>query len=77
MGMLLSDHNRGFAMPRWLQRLADTGLLIWASLFATLVILVSILAMIFGMTSGVLIFAVIGAAILGVSGLFLLRRLRR
>jgi len=64
-------------MPRWLKRLADSGLLIWASLFATLVILVAILVIIFGLTSGVLIFAVIGAAILGVIGLFLLRRLAR
>ena len=64
-------------MPRWLKRLADSGLLIWASLFATLVILVAILVVIFGLTSGVLIFAVIGAAILGVIGLFLLRRLAR
>jgi len=64
-------------MPRWLKPLADSGLLIWASLFATLIILVAILAFIFGMTSGVLIFAVLGAAILGVIGLFLLRRLRR
>ena len=64
-------------MPRWLRRLSETGLLIWASLLATLIILVSILAIIFGMTSGVLIFAVVGAAILGLIGLFLLRRLRR
>ena len=77
MGVLLSDQNRRLAMPRWLKRLADTGLLIWASLFATLVILVAILVIIFGMTSGVMIFAVLGAAILGVSGLFLLRRLAR
>ena len=64
-------------MPRWLRRLSETGLLLWASLLATLIILVAILAIIFGMTSGVLIFAVVGAAILGLIGLFLLRRLRR
>ena len=64
-------------MPRWLKRLSDSGLLIWASLLATLIILVVILAFIFGMTSGVLIFAVVGAAVLGLIGLFLLRKLSR
>ena len=77
MGMLLSDQNRGFAMPRWLKRLSDSGLLIWASLLATLIILVAILVIVFGMTSGVLIFAVVGAAVLGLIGLLLLRRLSR
>ena len=64
-------------MPRWLKRLSDSGLLIWASLLATLIILVAILIIIFGMTSGVLIFAVVGAAVLGLIGLFLLRKLSR
>ena len=64
-------------MPRWLKRLSDSGLLIWASLLATLIILVAILVIIFGMTSGVLIFAVVGAAVLGLIGLFLLRKLSR
>ena len=64
-------------MPRWLKRLSDSGLLIWASLLATLSILVAIRVIIFGMTSGVLIFAVAGAAVLGLIGLFLLRKLSR
>ena len=64
-------------MPHWLKRLSDSGLLIWASLLATLIILVAILVIIFGMTSGVLIFAVAGAAVLGLIGFFLLRKLSR
>jgi hypothetical protein len=53
----------------------SSGLAIWASLLATLVLVVIILAALFGMNSVVLIIAVVGAVIMGVSGLFLLRKL--
>ena len=58
-----------------LQRAMSSGLAIWASLLATLVLVVIILAALFGMNSVVLIIAVVGAVIMGVSGLFLLRKL--
>ena len=62
-------------MTTWIQRALGSGLAIWASLFATLVLVAVILFAIFGPTSGILIFAIVGAVVMGVSGMLLLKRM--
>ena len=56
------------------ERAKSSGLFIWCALFASLVLLVVILAFILGMTTTVLVIAVVGAVIIGVSGLVVLRK---
>ena len=58
-----------------IERAKSSGLFIWCALFASLVLLVVILAFILGMTTTVLVIAVVGAVIIGVSGLVVLRKL--
>ena len=61
-------------MNSFMDRVKRSGLSIWAALFATLIILVAILGFIMGMTTVVLGIAIVGAVIIGVSGLVVLRK---
>ena len=61
-------------MNSFMDRVKRSGLPIWAALFATLIILVAILGFIMGMTTVVLGIAIVGAVIIGVSGLVVLRK---
>ena len=61
-------------MNSFMDRSKRSGLPIWAALFATLIILVAILGFIMGMTTVVLGIAIVGAVIIGVSGLVVLRK---
>lgn len=61
-------------MNSFMQRANSSGLWIWAALFASLVILVSILGFLMGMTTTVLGIAVVGAVIIGLFGLVVLRK---
>ena len=62
-------------MSLWMQRAVSSGVAVWLALLLILVFVVLILAAIMGMTTPVLIIAVVGAVLLGVTGLFLLRKL--
>ena len=62
-------------MSLWIQRAVSSGVAVWLALLLILVFVVLILAAIMGMTTPVLIIAVVGALLLGVTGLFLLRKL--
>ena len=61
-------------MNSFMERANKSGLPIWAALFATLIILVAILGFIMGMTTVVLGIAVVGAVIIGIYGLVVLRK---
>jgi len=58
-----------------MDRAKSSGLPIWAALFASLIIVVAILGFIMGMTTVVLGIAIVGAVIVGVYGLVVLRKL--
>ena len=62
-------------MSLWIQRAVSSGVAVWLALLRILVFVVLILVAIMGMTTPVLIIAVVGAVLLGVTGLFLLRKL--
>ena len=62
-------------MTALMRKALESGLAVWAALLATLILIVVILALIGGMTTVVLTIAIVGAVILGISGLFVLRRL--
>ena len=62
-------------MSLWIQRFVSSGVAIWLALLLILVFVVLILAAIVGMTTPVLIIAVVGAVVLGLAGLLLLRKL--
>ena len=62
-------------MTLWLQRAVSSGVAVWLALFVILVFVVLILVAIMGMNTTVLIVAVAGAVLLGLAGLFLLRKL--
>ncbi len=66
--------EKGDVMNSFMDRAKRSGLPIWAALFATLIILVAILGFIMGMTTVVLGIAIVGAVIIGVSGLVVLRK---
>ena len=51
-----------------------SGAVVWACLLTLLVLVGAILSSTFGMSAGVLIFLVVCAALMGLSGLVLLRR---
>ena len=67
--------KKGDAMNSFMERAKNSGLHVWAALFASLIVLVAILAFILGMTIVVLGIAIIGAVIIGVFGLMVLRKL--
>ena len=60
-------------MNSFMDRAKSSGL--WAALFASLIIVVAILGFIMGMTTVVLGIAIVGAVIVGVYGLVVLRKL--
>ncbi len=62
-------------MNAFMDRAKSSGLPIWAALFASLIIVVAILGFIMGMTTVVLGIAIVGAVIIGVYGLVVLRKL--
>ena len=62
-------------MTGLMRKALHSGLAVWAALFATLLLVVVILSFVQGMTPVVLTIAIVGAVILGISGLFVLRRL--
>ncbi len=62
-------------MTLWLERAVSSGVAVWLALLVILVFVVLILVAIVGMNTPVLIIAVVGALVLGVAGLFLLRKL--
>ena len=62
-------------MNSLMDRAKSSGLPIWAALFASLIIVVAILGFIMGMTTVVLGIAIVGAVIVGVYGLVVLRKL--
>ena len=62
-------------MSLWIQRAVSSGVAVWLALLVILVFVVLILVAIMGMTTPVLIIAVVGAVVLGVAGLLLLRKL--
>ena len=62
-------------MSLWIQRAVSSGVAVWLALLLILVFVVLILVAIMGMTTPVLIISVVGALLLGVTGLFLLRKL--
>jgi len=62
-------------MNAFMDRAKSSGLPIWAALFASLIIVVAILGFIMGMTTVVLGIAIVGAVIVGVYGLVVLRKL--
>ena len=62
-------------MTLWIQRAVSSGVAVWRALLVILVCVVLILVAIMGMNTPVLIIAVVGALVLGVAGLFLLRKL--
>ena len=61
-------------MNSFMDRAKRSGLPIRAALFSTLIILVAILGFIMGMTTVVLGIAIVGAVVIGVSGLVVLRK---
>ena len=61
-------------MNSFTKKAQSSGLAIWAALFASPILLVAILGFILGMTTAVLGIAVVGAVILGISGLLVLRK---
>jgi len=62
-------------MTLWLQRAVSSGVAVWLALLVILVFVVLILIAIMGMNTGILILAVVGAVVMGMAGLFLLRKL--
>ena len=62
-------------MSLWIERDISSGVAVWLALLVILVFVVLILVAIMGMTTPVLIIAVVGAVLMGLSGLFLLRKL--
>ncbi len=62
-------------MSLWIQRAVSSGVAVWLALLVILVFVVLILVAIMGMNTAVLVIAVVGAVLLGVTGLFLLRKL--
>ena len=62
-------------MTLWIQRAVSSGVAVWLALLVILVFAVLILVAIMGMNTTVLIIAVVGAVVLGVAGLLLLRKL--
>ncbi len=62
-------------MSLWIQRAVSSGVAVWLALLVILVFVVLILVAIMGMNTTVLIIAVVGAVLLGLAGLFLLRKL--
>ena len=62
-------------MNSFIDRAKSSGLPIWAALLASLIIVVAILGFIMGMTTVVLGIAIVGAVIIGVYGLVVLRKL--
>ena len=64
-------------MSPWIERAKSSGLPIWLALFATLILITLILAAILGMGTGLVIFIVVGAVVIGVSGIFVLLKLLR
>ena len=62
-------------MSLWIQRAVSSGVAVWLALLVILVFVVLILVAIMGMNTPVLVIAVVGAVLLGVAGLFLLRKL--
>ena len=62
-------------MTLWIQRAVSSGVAIWLALLLILVFVILILVAIMGMTTPILIIAVVGAVVLGLAGLLLLRKL--
>ena len=62
-------------MTLWVQRAVSSGVAVWLALLVILVFVVLILTAIMGMNTGILILAVVGAVVMGMAGLFLLRKL--
>ena len=62
-------------MSLWIQRAVSSGVAVWLALLVILVFVVLILVAIMGMNTAVLVIAVVGAVLLGVTGLFLPRKL--
>ena len=61
-------------MTLWLQRAVSSGVAVWLALLAILVFVVLILVAIMGMNTEILILLAVGAVLLGLAGLFVLRR---
>jgi|AP95_1055475.scaffolds.fasta_scaffold01790_3 hypothetical protein len=61
-------------MNSFMGRAKSSGLPIWAAMFASLILVVAILGFIMGLTTVVLGIAVVGAVIIGVYGLMVLRK---
>lgn len=61
-------------MNSFMDRANKSGLPIWAALFATLIILVAILGFIMGKSPVVLGIAIVGAVIIGLYGLVVLKK---
>jgi hypothetical protein len=61
-------------MNSFMDRAKSSGLPIWAAMFASLILVVAILGFIMGLTTVVLGIAVVGAVIIGVYGLMVLRK---
>lgn len=57
-----------------MDRVMRSGAVVWACLLTLLVLVGAILSSTFGMSPGVLIFLVVCAVIMGMSGLMLLKR---
>jgi hypothetical protein len=57
-----------------IDRVMRSGPVVWACLLTLLVLVGAILSSTFGLNSGVMIFLVVSAVIMGLSGLFMLKR---
>ena len=61
-------------MSLWIQRFVSSGVAVWLALLLILVFVDLILIAIVGMTTVVWIITVVGAVVLGVAGLIILRK---
>lgn len=57
-----------------IDRVMRSGAVVWACLLTLLVLVGAILSSTFGLSAGVMIFLVVSAVIMGLSGLMLLKR---
>ena len=64
-------------MTPWIERAKSSGLPIWLALFTTLILITLILVAFLDMSTGLLIFIVVGAVVIGVGGIFVLLKLLR
>ncbi len=62
-------------MSLWIQRFVSSGVAVWLALLLILVFVDLILISIVGMNTVVWIITVVGAVVLGVAGLIILRKL--